>query len=157
LSIATNEVPESLLPLPSKVIDALSGATLVARSPTPVVATTHGCNGQRRLAFGAHGDELRNCPSPVARGIGRWRPPTGPHEVRAGERPTVPTRRLPNQRSLAASNFQRARTVMRPRGTGDRGPQRETLCPKGCRLRHASTVASATLDWAVDPVTGGNT
>jgi hypothetical protein len=31
LSIASSEVPESLLPLPSKVIDALSGATLVAR------------------------------------------------------------------------------------------------------------------------------
>jgi hypothetical protein len=31
LSITSSEVPESLLPLPSKVIDALSGATLVAR------------------------------------------------------------------------------------------------------------------------------
>lgn len=31
MSITSSEVPESLLPLPSKVIDALSGATLVAR------------------------------------------------------------------------------------------------------------------------------
>jgi hypothetical protein len=34
LSITSSEVPESLLPLPSKVITALSGATLVARTAT---------------------------------------------------------------------------------------------------------------------------
>ena len=34
MSITSSEVPENLLPLPSKVIDALSGATLVARSAT---------------------------------------------------------------------------------------------------------------------------